>query len=322
MIKSNNLFKNISLFLCLVPMFLLSLFCFIPKRDIHSVSALSDQVITNFNFIGSNFTTIMSSHNFSNNSADRLTVCNLNLSFGVEDGIYRASVDGVANTSTFSFYRFSGLNTRVSNAEDVTSTTNFLYAYDNGNTSHGYLIRVFHSGQLTSDIIKVVFSSYQNTLQNVFRPAPYYNTITYYDSNGEYMQFELPLYITDVLLNEYLFEERTYYFTTSFNDNAYYQAGYYDGYVDGMADGENLGYQDGYNNGVDVGYNNGYNDGVTSANDYSFLSLLGAVIDAPVSAFTGLLNFNLLGFNMLAFVTGLITLAVILFIVKLFIGGK
>ena len=166
MTKNKSLFKNISLFLCLFPMLLLSLFCLIPKRDKHSVSAFSDQVITNFNFVGSNFSSVVTSHNFSNNSADRLTFCNLTLSFGVEDGIYRASVDGIANTSTFTFYRFSGLNTRVSNAEDITSRTNFLYAYDNGNTSHGYVIRVFHSGQLTSNIIKVVYSSYQNTLQS------------------------------------------------------------------------------------------------------------------------------------------------------------
>ena len=52
------------------------------------------------------------------------------------------------------------------------------------------------------------------------------------------------------------------------------------------------------------------------------MSLIGSVIDVPVNAFTSLLNFEVLGVNLLAFITGLLTLAVVIFIVKLCIGGK
>ena len=87
-------------------------------------------------------------------------------------------------------------------------------------------------------------------------------------------------------------------------------------------DGEDTGYQDGYNAGETIGYQNGYNAGVEHGGNYSFMGLIGAVIDAPVSAFTSLLNFELLGVNILGFISGLLTLALIIFIIKLCMGGK
>lgn len=97
-----------------------------------------------------------------------------------------------------------------------------------------------------------------------------------------------------------------------------YSYGYESGYNKGNYDGEQSGFTKGYNQGKSVGFN----DGVESANDYSFLGLMGAVVDAPVRAFSGLLNFELLGFNMLSFFTGLLTLAFILWIVSKILGGK
>lgn len=110
--------------------------------------------------------------------------------------------------------------------------------------------------------------------------------------------------------------------------NAFYN------YGAGYNDAEGSAYDVGYNAGVDAGYSQGYktgfgqgestgfSKGVASANDYSFSSLFGAVIDVPVNAFTSLLNFELLGVNMLGFITGLLTLALIIFIIKLCMGGK
>lgn len=56
--------------------------------------------------------------------------------------------------------------------------------------------------------------------------------------------------------------------------------------------------------------------------DYSFFGLISAVIDAPIKAIRGLLNFNILGVNMFAFVTSLFSLAVVLMIVKLLLGTR
>ena len=62
-----------------------------------------------------------------------------------------------------------------------------------------------------------------------------------------------------------------------------------------------------------------FNNGTT---DYSFFGLISAVIDAPIKAVRGLLNFDILGVNMFAFVTSLFSLAVVLMIVKLLLGTR
>ena len=56
--------------------------------------------------------------------------------------------------------------------------------------------------------------------------------------------------------------------------------------------------------------------------DYSFFGLISAVIDAPIKAIRGLLNFDILGVNMFSFVTSLFSLAVVLMIVKLLLGTR
>lgn len=101
-------------------------------------------------------------------------------------------------------------------------------------------------------------------------------------------------------------------------------ANYNDGYNDGYANGNNVGYNNGYNEGRTTGYNNGYaqgdavgySRGVAESNNYSFIGLIGAVIDAPIRAFTGLLNFEILGVNLSGFLLGLFSIALVLFIYR------
>lgn len=62
-----------------------------------------------------------------------------------------------------------------------------------------------------------------------------------------------------------------------------------------------------------------FNNGNT---DYSFFGLISAVIDAPIKAIRGLLNFDILGVNMFAFVTSLFSLAVILMFIKFILGTR
>lgn len=323
MIKNKSLFKNLSIFLCLVPMLLLSLFCLVPSNNFNGVYAY-DEIITNYNFVGSNIIVASTMENLNNNTYDRQSIINVTLTFGVEDGVYRCAVSGYADVNNFaSTLSLSGVATYIHNIEDGVARDDILYVRNQSNTGYGYRFRVWRSGNISSDIIKVEYSHYNNLTPNIMKPANYYNTITYFDSNNNMLCFEIPLFTNgQTFASRYLFEERTYYFTSSFDDNDFYNLGYQDGLDTGLQDGYNNGYQDGLDTGTQSGYQDGYSAGVESANDYSFIGLLGAVIDAPVTAFTGLLNFEILGFNILAFVTGLITLALIIFIIKLCIGGK
>lgn len=165
-----------------------------------------------------------------------------------------------------------------------------------------------------SKIIGVTITpSYQNMQFNLYSVNVL--EVRYFDSDGGYFAF----YIGSPLTADY-FVSRTYYFETVLTGSDGYQQGYDAGYNFGYSRGTDFGYQSGLQTGRQLGYNNGYNDGVQSANQYTFLSLIGAVIDAPLTAFTSLLNFNILGFNMLNLITGLFTLAVIIFIVRLVLG--
>lgn len=85
----------------------------------------------------------------------------------------------------------------------------------------------------------------------------------------------------------------------------------------GYANDYNSGYKEGYSVGSSTGYNRGYSDGVKAAGEYTFLSLLGSVVDAPLQAVSGMLNFNLLGFNMLNFFYALLTCALVIAVIRL-----
>lgn len=82
------------------------------------------------------------------------------------------------------------------------------------------------------------------------------------------------------------------------------------------------GYNKGYQEGKIAGKEVGYQLGVKDQGDYSFMGLIGAVFDAPVQAFKGLLNFEILGVDMTAFVSSLFALAIIVVIIKISLGGK
>ena len=84
-------------------------------------------------------------------------------------------------------------------------------------------------------------------------------------------------------------------------------------------------YENGYNTAKDFYYNNwyigryqqGYNDGTNNTGNYTFLSLMGSVVDAPIKAISSMLNFDILGFNMMQFFYAIMTVCIIVTIVKL-----
>lgn len=117
----------------------------------------------------------------------------------------------------------------------------------------------------------------------------------------------------------------TYYVNSSdIADTLYdegFAAGSQIGYNQGFQAGAVGGYANGYEVGSTDGYNMGFSAGVASANDYSFLGLIGAVFDAPIQAISGLLSFEILGFNVKTFVLSLFTLCVVLKLVSVITGG-
>lgn len=90
---------------------------------------------------------------------------------------------------------------------------------------------------------------------------------------------------------------------------------YDDFYNDGYDDGFSSGDRNGYNRGYGVGFNDGQVDALDG--NYTFLGLIGSVIDAPISAFRGLLDFELLGVNMSSFVLAVMSLCVIIVIIRM-----
>lgn len=75
-----------------------------------------------------------------------------------------------------------------------------------------------------------------------------------------------------------------------------------------------------YNQGQQAGYDSGYSAGITAGGKNSFLSLITAVVDAPITAFTSLLNFDILGFNVKNVVLSLLTAALVIACIRFFSG--
>ena len=111
---------------------------------------------------------------------------------------------------------------------------------------------------------------------------------------------------------------------SSLTDNTYYNQGYSDGYNAG----ESVSYDTGYRNGYNIGYSNGeqhgYNVGLSSGGDVSFTNLIGSVVDVPVKAFSGLLDFDLRigdsSFNLKGFMIAILTVAIIIAFVRIILA--
>lgn len=99
-----------------------------------------------------------------------------------------------------------------------------------------------------------------------------------------------------------------------------YQIGYDNGYNTGYDTGYNTGYDIGLNAGYDNGYNQGYEngktDGISTANDYTFLGLFGAVADTPVMMIRSLFNFDFFGVNLLTVVLSLFTGVILFYLLR------
>lgn len=172
--------------------------------------------------------------------------------------------------------------------------------------------------------IRYVDFGYESGSLGSFPKITGYHVLRYVSMGG--LVFECKFGVVNNLITEkFILPMRTYAFSDT-PDKTYddgYSLGYNQGYNDGVsaekAPSYNIGYADGKRQGEKSGYDKGYTAGVESANKYSFTGLIGAVIDAPIKAFEGMLDFDVFGYNMKSFYLSLITLSVIIFIVKLLI---
>lgn len=140
-------------------------------------------------------------------------------------------------------------------------------------------------------------------------------------------------------------------------DNDFYVAGFNSaskGYYDnGYKNGYSAGNTDGYKIGYTAGDSKGYQRGLSDGGNYSFLSLFGAIFDAPIQALFGgtqrlpagtkitdssgktitltsdtvvnrggMLNFELMGVNLSGFVLALFSLSIIIVVIKFALAKK
>ena len=70
--------------------------------------------------------------------------------------------------------------------------------------------------------------------------------------------------------------------------------------------------------GKNEGYNDGYAAGVAAGGNNNFMSLITAVVDAPIKAFTSLLNFDILGYNMKDLALALLTAGLLVAAIRFF----
>lgn len=66
------------------------------------------------------------------------------------------------------------------------------------------------------------------------------------------------------------------------------------------------------------GYDKGYAAGIAAGGNNSFMSLITAVVDAPITAFTSLLDFDILGYNMKNLALALLTAGLLVAAIRFF----
>lgn len=236
-----------------------------------------------------------------------------------------------------------------------TTTTAYYYSqffFNSGNSYSGSVVVQFpnfawYSGG-TNDNVVLTTATYSFTVY--YTPRSDYQTRqltpnVYVRDNYTYCTFDIP---DNTALNDFVvFYTKVYsssnigtgnFFTYNFcnmtlqNDS---DVQYALGYNDGRADANNTvstgsaSYNAGYSAGIDnanntvrigsASYNAGYSNGINDADSYSFTSLVSSVIDAPVKAFRGLLNFEILGVNVSAFVLGLFSVGLLIAVFKFLI---
>lgn len=332
--------KRIGLILCSLFICLCSILCIVPFNQQQKCVSADTIDSSGFTFTGSDLS-FHYSFRTAINGDDTSAVYPMNLHY-----IYSSDANNVLQSlgfvATIPVWRTYGDNPIFTRNVDFEFLNSSYFTISNGSYL-GYIYQPLLGADVrdTFYFFASTFNSTGNIIMGkptsfVYSVALHYGSIcdyiVYYDNNGNSLMLmhffyknlsSSSIYYYDFYLSPY----RRYYFNDGLNltDNEYYNQGYQqgqqNGYNTGYNAGESAGYKDGYSVGQTTGYNNGYSDGMEDSNQYTFLNLLSATIDAPVKYFQSLFNFELLGVNLQGFLTGLFTLCVIVTIVKLCLGG-
>lgn len=100
--------------------------------------------------------------------------------------------------------------------------------------------------------------------------------------------------------------------------NTFTYAGYNAGYNDGYESAKTLAYDNGYGD----GYTDGYNEGVQM--DDTVFTVFNGILNialVPINFLLGIFNFEVLGINISSLVTSALTVACVIIVIKMFLGG-
>lgn len=305
------------------------------SETINSLCAVkpADAVVSDYSFQGSNFPILVSfyNHNNSLNYNDPVLAL-LNSDLGFSE--YIPFIFFLNKPAKYSENGQLGIgwNWSLPNIQDTGSVFIPLSSFNDSKygvwqfatkyLSYPFNHNMFYAYNLERDfnfnVVKIIIESGTNFAAN----GLYSSNFKFYDNNGFSCQFEIVVDKNIQNISNYMLTSRTYFLTGDISSNDYYQQGYQVGYDSGINNGKQLGYNSGYSVGYSDGEVIGYNNGVNATNQYSFANLLTAVVEAPVNVFISLLDFNIMGYNLLSLVVGLLSLAVIVVIIKLCLGGK
>lgn len=307
-----------SIFIACASALLLCISPFLPKFQPKAMIASADEVSTGYSFNGSSIVTVSSS--IQEGVGYALGFFNFEVDLNNYNGYIESDIE-------FKYFYpgigYDSVNTtqqiNFSNEGESLSYNSFHQTVNNAN--HYYFSYAIGCDYGFNCFVKKVriYSERSMLNQNTQR---IYTYINYYDDNDRIFSIRIPCDMTGEnahIASYFEYTDRYYYLVGTFLDDDVFKEGYDSGY----SIGENVGYDKGYTTGNNVGYNNGYNagriDGIADANNYSFFSLISAVIDVPVQAFMGLFNFELLGVNLADFFLSLLTLSFIVTLLRLFL---
>lgn len=136
------------------------------------------------------------------------------------------------------------------------------------------------------------------------------------DSNGNIYCNNSSWTYTGVSSNLRLFFDFSWFSVSSQDNTIAYSQGY--------ESGKNQGYQQGKADGEKIGYDKGYNDGMNEDfTNNALINLFDSILSAPVKIIQNSLNFELFGVNFANLAFGIITIAMIVFVISYFVGkGK
>lgn len=207
------------------------------------------------------------------------------------------------------------------------SNPNYFLKYSNTAGQNGFMFSVSVDSQFdTSNVVGVSITK-QKSVESFIEYEAYDDDgsivhdfglidFDYFDINGKHFFIQV-CGVQNWDLDKFI--DRTYYFD---RDNNGYDYGYSIGYQEGESAGTTAGYNSGYSTGYNVGDSVGYNRGLQAANDYSFLGLISAVVDAPITIFKGLFNFSIFGTNMGQFLLSLASITLVIVIVRFVLARK